>query len=140
MQFFNNVQFPEKVDEFFIFSRFHVKYIANTIVHYPDGSANIIEFSRAEDKIDSFFTKLGYTEISRIRKIGEFFRFKNYPIILLSLKYIDTTPWENPNVNQESKYYDVVEVLCYCKETEKEFYWPILKEIKNKLSKYIFNI
>jgi hypothetical protein len=134
-QFFNNVEFPEKIDEFFIFSRYHVKYIANTIVNYPDGSANIIEFSRSEDKIDPFFTKLGYTEISRIRKIGEFFRYKNYPIVLLYLNHIDTTPRDNLGGNQENKVYDVVEVLCYCKETEKEFYWPILKDIKNKLSK-----
>lgn len=131
--FFNEVDFPDNIDEYFIFSRYHIKYIANTIVNYSEGSASIIEYSRCENVIDSLFSKLGYTEYSKIVKKGEIFRYKNFPIIILNLAYIDISPTES--IRDENKISDVVEILCYCKETEKDFYWPILKEIKSRLSR-----
>lgn len=138
--FYNNVDFLDKLEEYFTTSRIFLKYIANTIVNFPKGYASIVEFSRSEEKIENFFIKMGYKETKRISKIGDAFKYKNFPIVLIVFN-IEELQIEKPNErikiynNKSPELENIIELTCYCKESEKEFYKEILSDIKNSLSK-----
>ena len=138
-QFYNNVDLLDKIEEYFTTSKIFLKYIANTIVNFSEGYASIVEFSRSEEKIENFFIKLGYKETRRILKNGEAFKFKNFPIVLLSFN-IDILQVEKGSErikinNKNPELENIIELVCYCKESEKEIYKEILMEIKGSLSK-----
>ena len=138
-QFYNNVEILDKIEEYFTTSKLFMKYIANTIVNFPEGYASIVEFSRSEEKIENFFIKMGYKETRRILKNGEAFKFKNFPIVLMNFN-IDILQVEKPNEriklnNKTPELENIVELVCYCKESEKEIYKEMLMEIKASLSR-----
>ena len=64
-------------------------------------------------------------------------KYKNLPLILIFSDNIDLLPYDKENkcFKKSGTLYNLIEIICYCKETEKEIYLPILTEIKNKLSK-----
>lgn len=93
----------------------------------------LVEFSRCKDKIDDLFKELGYKEIGKIRKRGEFIKFKNLPIFILNLHLIDNFYILPEKEKQSVGIGSVVELICYCKESEKEIYLPIISQIKAKL-------
>ena len=81
---------------------------------------------------------MGYKETRRILKNGEAFKFKNFPIVLLIFN-IDILQIEKGNErikinNKNPELENIIELVCYCKESEKEIYKEILIEIKSSLS------
>jgi len=83
-QFFNNVNYLNKLDEYLKFSKFFVKSISNSYLQdFPIGHLSIVEISRCEEKMDLIIDSLGYEKKSNIIKNGKFIVYKNMPIIIL---------------------------------------------------------
>lgn len=148
-EFYNNVKYLEKIDEFLTISKYFLKYIANTLVTYEAGSANIIEIARCEDNIPIILSHMAYKEKGKVKKLGEFIKYKNLPITILIYKLekpeeqaFSTTnvsgSAQQPNVPRKKENLPpIIEITGYCYETDKESLMATLADIQNKLSPYI---
>jgi hypothetical protein len=100
-KFYNNVQYADKIEEFLTISKYYLKYIANTFVNFPYGSASVVEMSRCEENMDNILMSLEYREKSKMKRVGELIRYKQYPIIIFLFKLINSYDLI-PNVPSQS--------------------------------------
>jgi hypothetical protein len=130
--FYNEVDYMEKLDQFLIISKFFVKYINNTYIHFPLGSCRLIEMSRCEANMNEILLSIGYREKDKIKKSCEILKCKNSSIIIcLSKIYIDLTETE-----ANKKIDNLIEIFGLCYDSDKESMQKELAEIREKLSLY----
>ena len=153
--FYNGVNYLEKLDEYLAISKYFMKYITNSYITFPMGNLSIVELARCEENMEHILTSLGYKEKSRIVKKGEFFKFRNLPVVIfltsvgkINAEEAGSTTMHgqqgqgvssNPQHRPETKAADVNfidEIVGYCYENEKENLSKILFFIKEKLSSY----
>jgi hypothetical protein len=157
-EFYNNVKFLEKSDEFLTISRCFLKYIANAFVTFSLGTANVVDISRCEENMELLLTSLGYKEKSKIRKTGEFIKYKNESVVvfLCNVEKIvvcsdDNQPSEATNqinvgasgnsgttISQAlpKKLPMMIEIAGYCYETDKENMMNLIQSIQKQLMGY----
>jgi hypothetical protein len=146
-EFYNRINFMEKIDEYLIISKYYLKYSTPAFINFALGSSNIIEISRCEENMELVLASIGYKEKSITKKKGFLFKFKNYPILILLIG-IDTynIPSEstledkNPSAQQPTKpdlsEPNLIEITGYCFENEKEYLMKTLEYIKEKLNSF----
>ncbi len=154
--FYNGVNYMEKLDEYLTISKFYMKYITNSYLNFPLGSCSIIEMARCEENMNLILTSLGYKEKSKIKKRGEFIKFRNLPIIIclnsvekLNLEIDHTIHSDkNPSMTPQKKLEippaaltstgvnSIIEIIGFCYENEKDSLFNVLSSIKEKLSPY----
>jgi hypothetical protein len=151
-EFYNNVKYLEKLDEFLTISRSFLKYIANDFVTFSSGSANIVEISRCEENMELILTCLGYREKSKIRKTGEFIKYKNESIVifLCNIEKLTLNEGNAPTVgdvpsvtgtaisapSQPKKLPMMIEIVGYCYETDKGNMMNLLQSLQKQLVGY----
>lgn len=158
-EFYNGVNFMEKIEEYLIISKYYLKYFTNAFIDFRLGTSTIVEMARCEENMDMILTSLGYKEKSTIRKRGDLIKFKNSPIIILitqmeklsfevapsgTVVSNDTNVNMNvtkPAANMPQKKRDLVipnliEIIGYCYEHEKENFMAALNSIQDKISTY----
>lgn len=156
-EFYNSVKYLEKLDEFITISRCFLKYIANAFVTFSLGTANVVELSRCEENMELILTSLGYKEKSKLRKTGEFIRYKNESIVLficnveklaistdvnantdMTTQNIpsNVTAGVTPGQGVPKKLPMMIEIVGYCYETEKENMMNMIQSIQKQLMGY----
>jgi hypothetical protein len=91
--------------------------------------------ARCDSSMKQILVSLGYSLKSKIRKKGEFIKYKNYPI-LICINY-SIEPVADPSITMESKKIEnILEIFGFCNEIDKENFFPIINSIKEKLSTY----
>jgi hypothetical protein len=146
-EFYNNVIYIEKLDEFLTISRSFLKYISNSFETFSLGSANIVEISRCEENMELILTSIGYKEKSKVRKTGEFIKYKNESIAVFLCNVEKLSMTEANGVNETSTNYTnqptlqkklpmMLEIVGYCYETEKDKMTELLNTIQKQLIGY----
>ena len=151
-QFYNNVKYLEKLDEFLTISKSFLKYIANDFVTFSTGYANIVEISRCEENMESILSCLGYNEKLKIRKNGEFIKYKNESIVIFTCNVEKLTVGEGQvestgdaqavpgsaitAPSQPKKLPMMVEIIGYCYESDKENMMNLINSLQKQLAGY----
>jgi hypothetical protein len=154
-EFYNNVKYLEKLDEFLTISRCFLKYIANAFVTFNLGTANVVEIARCEENMELILFSLGYKEKSKLRKTGEFIKYKNESIVILLSNIEKLTissevgdpgshhnsngvvgTVTNPGQTLVKKLPMMIEIVGYCYETQKENMMNLIQSIQKQLMGY----
>lgn len=104
-EFYKNVTFIDKIDEYILLSRYFLKYYANTIISIDtDITAKNIEVARCEDNIDIILQSIGFVESLKIKKKGDCWRYKNSPLVayIYKLDKLEKTPSTDHSTTQST--------------------------------------
>jgi hypothetical protein len=139
--FYKNVQFMNKIDDFYFHSEYFIKFISTSVIKtninknifdnknkYVFNAVNLSNKNNIKNieicRVDKNFTKileiLGYQIDSEINKEGYLYKYKNDSIIMIF--YTDSS---------DNIY--TIEIHCFCNENEKDIYEKKLFEIRNLL-------
>lgn len=133
-EFFKNVTYSNKIDEFLILSEFYVKYISPAIIKSDGGKVKIVELSRVDKNIGLVLESLGYKPCRETtKKVGFLYKYKWYPIFATLISVGDP---KRDLKRDQAKSYTRIELFCLCNESEKQKFEKIITEIKKKLGIY----
>jgi hypothetical protein len=146
-EFYNNVNYMEKIDEYIILSKYYLKYTTPAFINFPLGNSNIVEISRCEKNMDIILSSLGYREKSHYNKTGDFIKYKNMPVIVMmsAVEKSDQIVVEGSSSSATHQRRrdsfaatDILEIIGYCYENEKESMMKLLSFIVDKIDAYCY--